>query len=239
MWNPARTIVSIAFLGFGVAWAQTTTAVPPQPAPTTDDSFVVKALRLAEPAPYTRLTAKEKFELYVRDSIGPLPDLGEAASAGISQLADSPTEWGQGAAGFGRRVANNLAYNVVRQTLAYGISIPTHEDLRYFASNESTTGKRFKHALLSPVVARRSDGRDHFSYSNTAGIVGANLIQLTWAPPSWRTPGSVATGMLWTYGGTAALNLVREYVPDLIRKIKNRGEVPDRQANRTSPQLPR
>src|SRR5947209_431537 len=108
MWNPARTIVSIAFLGFSAASAQTTTAVPP---PTTDDSFVVKVLRLAEPAPYTRLSAKEKFEQYVQASIGPAPDLGEAASAGISQLADSPSEWGQGAAGYGRRLANNVAYN--------------------------------------------------------------------------------------------------------------------------------
>jgi len=217
MWNPARTIVSIAFLGFGVAAAQTTTVAPP---PTTDDSFVVKVLRLAEPAQYTRLTAKEKFEQYLLASIGPAPDIGEAASAGISQLADSPSEWGQGAAGYGRRVANNVAYNVVRQTITYGISIPAHEDTRYFASNEDTAKERIRHALLSPVMARRPDGRDHFSYSNTAGIVGANLIQLSWAPPSWRTPGTLATGMMWSYAGTAALNLVREYVPDLIRKMK-------------------
>ncbi len=217
MWNHARTIVSIALFGLGVATAQTTAADPP---PASTDSFVVKALRLAEPAPYTRLTAKEKFEQYVIASIGPAADLGEAASAGISQLADSPSEWGQGAAGYGRRLANNVAYNIVRQTLTYGISIPAHEDTRYFASYEGTTRERIQHALLSPVMARRPDGRDHFSYSNTAGIVGANLIQLSWAPPSWRTPGTVATGMMWSYAGTAALNLVREYVPDLIRKLK-------------------
>jgi hypothetical protein len=189
------------------------------PAPA-DSSILVKALELATPSPYTRLTPKESFHLYVRDSIGLAPDLGEAASAGISQLMNSPKEWGQGAAGYGRRLANNVAYNIVRNTLTYGISIPTHEDTRYFASDKSSAGGRIAHALLSPVTARHPDGKDVFSYSNTSGIVGANLIALAWAPPSWRTPGSFATGLIWSYAGTAALNLVREYVPDLIRKLK-------------------
>src|SRR5262249_26624349 len=133
---------------------------------------------------------------------------------------NSPPEWGQGAAGYGRRLANNLAYNVARNTITYGLSSATHEDTRYFASGKVANRSRIAHALQSPVMARHEDGRDSFSFSNTAGIVGAKLMALTWAPPSWRTPGSVATGMAWSYGGTAALNLVREYVPDLIRRIR-------------------
>lgn len=189
-------------------------------AQTEGDGIVIKALRVFEPPPPTPLTPTERFDQYLMNSIGPFPDLGEAASAGLSQWVNSPPEWGQGASGYGRRLANNVAYNVVRNSLTYGISIPTHEDTRYFASGKTTTRGRIVHALLSPVTVRREDGSDAFSYSNTTGIVGANLIALAWAPPSWRTPGSFATGVGWSYGGTAALNLVREFVPDLIRKIR-------------------
>lgn len=185
-----------------------------------DPSLLVRALQVLEPPPPTPLTASEKFQQYLLNSIGPFPDLGEAASAGISQWTNSPKEWGQGAAGYGKRLGNNVAYNVVRNTLAYGISIPTHEDTRYFASGKATAGGRIAHALLSPVTARHADGRDRFSCSNTAGIVGANLIALTWAPPSWRTPGNFGTSVAWSYAGTAGLNLLREYVPDLIRRLR-------------------
>ena len=211
--------------GLGAALAQSTSDRAVQGTPAAgnqNDSLVVKALHVLEPPPPTPLTAKEAFDQYLLNSIGPFPDLGEAASAGISQLVNSPEEWGQGARGYFKRFGNNVAYNVVRNTLTYGVSIPTHEDTRYFASGKSNAGGRVVHALLSPVTARRQDGRDTFSYSNTAGIVGANVVALAWAPPSWRTPGSFATGVVWSYAGTAALNLVREYVPDMIRHFRRR-----------------
>jgi hypothetical protein len=185
-----------------------------------DDPVIVKALHILEPPSPAPLSDQERFHQYLMTSIGPFPDLGEAASAGVSQWMNSPREWGQGGAGFGRRFANNVAYNVVRNSITYGLSYPTHEDTRYFSSGKTTTKARIVHALLSPVTARKPDGSDAFSYSNTAGIVGANLIALSWAPGSWRTPGSVVQGMAWSYGGTAALNVVREFVPDLIRHFR-------------------
>src|SRR5262249_52971230 len=155
-------------------------------------------------------------------TFGYVPVISAVSSAGFSQWIDSPPEWGQGGAAYARRVSNNLAFNAVRNTLAYGTSIPFHEDNRYFASRKQTVGGRVLHALISPVVARHADGREGFSVSSATGIVGATLISRTWSPPSWQGGANIGASIGLTYAGTAGLNVVREFVPDLIQWLRGR-----------------
>src|SRR5437879_6267655 len=81
-----------------------------------DRGIVASVAGLLAPAEHTPLTPKQRFHDYAMSVIGPVPVFSAAASAGISQGIDSPVEWGQGARGYGRRFANNLAFNAVRNT---------------------------------------------------------------------------------------------------------------------------
>ena len=152
------------------------------------------------------------------NTIGPGAILGEAASAGISQARNSPWEWGQGAGAWGHRFGNNMAYNGVRQTISYGVSEIVHEDNRYFASSKPTAPGRIGYVLVSPVRARRRDGRRAFSVSAFSGLVGASTISLAWRPQSMRSGGNVARNFMFSYAGTTGINAFREFVVRHFRK---------------------
>ena len=96
-------------------WGQT--ADRADPAPPKSDGVAVKALRLFEPFEPKPFTAKERLHLYIVSTVGPLSILTQAASAGIFQALNRPPEWGQGAKGYGKRMADGFAYNAVRTTI--------------------------------------------------------------------------------------------------------------------------
>ncbi len=122
-----------------------------------------KVLGMVGPSEHTRLTGKDRFQIYLLSVGGPVPLLGEAVGAGIGQGINSPAEWGQGWRAFGERYGSNLAYNGVRQTISYGAAMALHEDTRYFASGRHGFWGRTHYALLSTFTARRPDGRQSFS----------------------------------------------------------------------------
>jgi len=170
------------------------------------------------PSEHTHLTEKDRFQLYLLSAGGPVPLLGEAAGAGISQWKNTPPEWGQGWGAFGERYGSNLAYNGIRQTITYGASVALHEDTRYFASGKHGVWGRTGYALLSTFTARRPDGRQTFSVSSVGGVFGASAIASIWGPESWKGAHNIAGNACISFGATAALNVVREFLPDLLHR---------------------
>ncbi len=183
---------------------------------------MVRALELVAPAQPGPITERERLRHYLLYTFGPVPVISAAASSGFSQWENSPPEWGQGGAGYGKRVANNLAYKAVRNTLSYAASMALHEDNRYFASGKTGIPARVLHALISPAVARRRSGRDSVSISSLSAIVGASAISRAWSPPSWQGANNIGISIGLTYAGTAGLNIFREFVPDLIGALRGR-----------------
>lgn len=180
--------------------------------------LIDKVLGMVGPSEPSHLTEKDRFQLYVLSAAGPVPLLGEAAAAGISQGTNSPPEWGQGWGAFGERYGSNLAYNGVRQTISYGVSIAFHEDNRYFASGQHGFFGRTRYAILSTFTARHPDGRQSFSVSSVSGVLGASAISSIWGPDSWKGVHNIADNAGISFGATAALNIVREFLPDLLHR---------------------
>lgn len=218
--------LAVAFLAIGslsAAYSQASetfvnpSSTPAAP-PTEKMDLIDKVLNMVGPAEHSRLTQKDRFQLYLLSAGGPVPLLGEAAGAGISQWHNRPPEWGQGWGAFGERYGSNLAYNAIRQTITYGASIMTHEDTRYFASGKHGVWSRTGYALLSTFTARHPDGRQSFSVSNVGGVVGASAIASVWGPESWKGFNNIAENAGISFGTTAALNVIREFLPDLLHR---------------------
>ena len=208
-----------------VALAQTGAAdrvVPVTNSAPDQDSFIVKRLRPFAPDENGPLTKKQRFNQYLDDTVGPFVIFREAAAAGISQGLGKPPEWGGGMTGYGRRFADDLGFNIVHESIAYSAGALLHEDNRYFASGKTSIGGRTIHALLSPFEAHRRDGSVGFSYSNVAGVLGATALSRLWEPPSDHGPGNIGRAIAYSFGGSAAYNVFREFVPDLIRRIQKR-----------------
>jgi hypothetical protein len=168
---------------------------------------------MVTPADPKTLTQKQRFHEYLLATGGPAPLLGEAVGAALGQWENTPKEWGQGWGAFGQRFGSNLAYNAVRQTISYGTSVVFNEDGRYFASTQTGTWQRTRHALVSTFTARHPDGRQTFSVSNTSGVIGAAAISSIWGPPSWKGVDNIAANAGISFASTAVFNVVREFFP--------------------------
>ena len=185
----------------------------------TQDGGLIRSLDMLLPSDATPQTSQQRFQDYALSTVGPFAIVSEAASAGLGQWRDSPREWGQGGSGYGKRFANDMAYNAVRTTITYGLAEVLHEDNRYFASNQDGFKSRILYALESPAMSRRN-GRRTVSISSLTGMVGVSCISLAWAPPSWQGADNAAQNFALTYVGIAGFNVIREFVPDLIRKLR-------------------
>jgi hypothetical protein len=184
------------------------------------EAFLYKELQSFEPqARFKPQTPKQRLHAYLLTLAGPATLVTEAGAAGLSQIVDSPSQWGQGAAGYGKRFANDMAYNGVRYSLAFGTSILLQEDDRYFASEQRGAWHRARHALASVFTAHKSDGRTVFATSSMIGIAGASLVSRAWSPVSWQTPSGTARSMGISIAGTAGFNLAREFLPDIVRHL--------------------
>jgi hypothetical protein len=190
-----------------------TTALP-------QDNFIVRLARPLAPAAKTPPTAKTRLKEFESDTIGPYVILREAALAGVGQWMNSYREWGQGMRGYGERFGNDLAINAVHYSISYGAETLFHEDNRYFGSGRTSFKGRLLYALASPFQTHHDDGSAGFSYSNVIGVAGAGFISRAWAPPSQRGVAHAFYTMGWAFGEGAALNAVREFVPDIMRMFQ-------------------
>ncbi len=163
-------------------------------------------------------TVGRKFDYRIVQTIGLRGLAGGVLGAAIGQGLDSPDEWRQGGAGFGKRYASSVAGNFTRQSMAFVLESAFHEDPRYFPSEEKGFKARVKNVLLQTVVARTDSQRNQFAYGRVmSAFANAQLVN-TWQPAS---TGSVGHGLLRgfiTLGGDLGVNFLQEFVPLLRPK---------------------
>ncbi len=67
---------------------------------------------------------------FFKHTFGPTAVARAAAGAGISQLNNTPSEWGQGMLGFGRRFASSFGFHIVKKGIEYPVAKLRHEEFR-------------------------------------------------------------------------------------------------------------
>jgi len=168
------------------------------------------------------LTAKKRLKVYSDDLFSPFHFFMAGVSAGVTQAQNVPPEWGQGAEGFGRRYANYYASATVSNMLQMAGEDLLHEDNLYYGSGEHGVWRRVKYAVKSSVLARGSDGTQHFSISQLGSTAGAAFISRLWQPKDDRSAGDGAVSFGIAMATNAGVNVVREFLPDVTRHIFHR-----------------
>ncbi len=172
--------------------------------------------------PYMALGVIDKLDFHIKQSAGPLAIIGDAAYAGILQEADTPTEWGQGGSGYGKRFASTAACSGIENALAFGLDSTLHEDPRYFRSGGGGFWRRAGHAFRGTILTRTDRGTETVSIWRLGSAYGSAYLSNQWYP--WRLNTGVlgfAEGSL-TLGVGFASNLASEFWPDLRQKILRR-----------------
>ena len=169
------------------------------------------------PASYQPPTQGERFHHYLKGTFSVESLLRSAAGSGFLQATNTPSEWGQGAAGYARRVGNSYAQHIMRQTILFGASDLLHEDNRYIRSGEQTAGERVRYALESTFLARKTDGSRRLSYSRIVSVVAVAFLSREWQPHSTNGAQNAASNIGITIGSEAGFNVAREFLPKLFR----------------------
>ncbi len=161
---------------------------------------------------YVFPTHRERFNRYLKSTVGPFRLAWSAGAAGIDQWRDHPEEWGQGMKGFGRRYASNLGQNAIQQTVTYGLDEAFGLDTGFKKSTREGFGNRLKDALIQNVTSRTKSGKRVVSVPRFAGAYsGAIISRETWYPERYSNKDGLraGTGSLLTGFG---INLLREFV---------------------------
>ncbi len=168
------------------------------------------------PAPssttYVRPNAEKRFKRYVSDTIGPKAWIGIVSGAAFSTASNKPDEWGGSVEGFGRRVASNLGKSVIKNTVMYGLDEALKLDSSYYRSTNRDVGSRIRNALISPVTARKANGKRTVGIPRIVGTYTANVVaNQFWYPPRYDWKDGMKRGTI-SLGVNAAFNLVREFI---------------------------
>jgi hypothetical protein len=166
------------------------------------------------------LTQRERTHLYFKTMVNPLGFVKAAFSGGIDQWKDKPPEWEQGASGYGKRFANILGQYSIQRTVTFGLSSALHEDNRYFNSGKQGIWPRTWYALTSSILARHDDAHRGVSVSQLGGVAAGAFLSRLWQPSSQGSAGEGAVSFGITMASNAAFSVVKEFLPDLGRKMK-------------------
>ena len=161
---------------------------------------------------YVFPTHRERFNRYVKSTVGPFRLVWTGASAGIAQWRDSPEEWEQGMKGYGKRYASSFGQNAIQQTVTYGLDEAFGLDTGFQKSTREGLGARFKDAMIQNVTSRTKSGKRVIGAPRFAGIyTGAIVARETWYPDRYSYKDGLRSGTTNLLTGFG-INLIREFV---------------------------
>ena len=166
------------------------------------------------------LSDKQKFELFVDQSIAPSRFVSSAFTAGIGQARDSLSGYGQGWNGYGKRFGSSMAS--AASTNFFGtfvLSSALHRDPRYFVSMRPGLGHQIGYAISHIVISRKDDGSNGANWPGIFGPLLAEGLANSYLPDNERTVGKTFERYGWRIGANTLGNVLRQYWPTIFRSL--------------------
>jgi hypothetical protein len=169
------------------------------------------------------LSSAAKFRLFFKNTTDPFTVTYTAVSAGIQQANNGLSGYGQGAAGYGKRLGAGLADETSSGFFrTYLFASVFRQDPRYFRESSSPLKNRLAQAIIRPVVTRKDSGARTFNWSGLFGLIAASSLSNVYYPATDRgvepTLKRVATGIPFS----VIDHLIDEFGPDLEKKFLRR-----------------
>jgi len=167
------------------------------------------------------LEPKDKFILFVQDTVDPVTFVNVAYHAGIGQAENGDPTFGQGAAGYGKRFGAGLADQASSEFFK-DFAYPTMflEDPRYYRLAGGRAEKRLFHAALHVFIAHREDGTHMFNFSEWVGTSSAVALSNVYHPDNKRGFSPAAQQVGYSVLADSGFDVLREFWPEIARKLK-------------------
>ena len=187
---------------------------------------------------YSRPAQKTKLHNYLFDTFGPYPVAGAAIAAGVGQAYDTPQEWNQGGAAYGKRFGSAFGIEGISTTSRYALAEAFHEDTLYYRCVCKGLLPRLGHAVISTLTARRGeDGHRVFSFpALVAPYAGTMTAVYAWYPRRYDATDALRMGnytLLGYVGGNIGLEFLYSGPHSLLSRmhLNNRHGAPDPGSN--------
>jgi hypothetical protein len=165
----------------------------------------------------TPLTTKEKAEIRFWRIVNPMSVLGSTTGAAIEQWRDHPPEWGQGGAGYARRVGAGFGWITTQNMLGLLVDTKLHLDPRFRHSEKAGIWDRAWDAMVQNFVAYKDSGGRTINYSEFVGSYGAGFMSDAWYPAGSRGAGDALVRGTIGLGFNTMSNVAKEFWPDIKR----------------------
>lgn len=168
-----------------------------------------------------RLGASDKFAVFIRDSSEPLTFITTAVEAGWAHASNDDSAFGPGVSGYGQRWGAALADSASESFLGTFV-YPSlfREDPRFYRQLNGGGKQRLGHALTHVFVARADSGRRMPNYSELFTIASSIALQNVYHPGNRRGFGPAAPRLGALLGTDMGSDVVREFWPEIARKVK-------------------
>jgi hypothetical protein len=166
------------------------------------------------------LTRGQKFKLVALGTFDPVEFPYVGVLALIDQAENQDPSFGQGFRGYGKRFGAAFA-DTMGENFMVGAIVPSllHQDPRYFRSGKGGFWRRAGYAASRIFITRTDSGKNQFNYSEWAGSAVAAALSNTYHPPHDRTALNSANIWLTQLWGDAVSFEVKEFWPDIRRKL--------------------
>ena len=216
------------------AWPQTSaqspgppTSSPPSeqaPASRGSDSGVIALL--PPTISLKRLTAKDKFQIYIHQNFGPQNFILPAVGAGFLMLHPPPHyphDWEDGGGAFGRCGMENRSRRAPRgERVSCWQSLPGMKGPRYVPSGSKNALVRTFHAVAFTFADKTDSGHKTFAFSNFAGAAAGGFVGMVLLPDGYNDATHAEQRALRGLATAAVRNIVTEFRPEwapILRKI--------------------
>jgi hypothetical protein len=140
----------------------------------------------------------------------------------LDQANNTPSAWGGGFEGFGKRLGSRIATSSLQGTFQATLAAAMHQDVRYISSADTGFKRRTLHAIEFSFMTYNSQRHTTLNISNLSSYYMATAVSTSWVPIS----GSKAKYTLTN--GTAQvllaipINFLQEFWPDIRHKVLRR-----------------
>jgi hypothetical protein len=167
------------------------------------------------------LRLKDKFILFVQDSVDPVVFLSTAFDAGLDQAQDNDHSYGQGAEGYARRYGADFAGGTSSRFFKdFAYPWIFSEDPRYYRLAHGSGKQRLLHAMEHAVVAHRDDGRRMFNFSEWLGTTSTVVLSNTYHPDAQRGFAPTAERVGYSILQDMGFDVLREFWPEISKKFR-------------------
>ena len=174
---------------------------------------------------HKRLTAKDKFEIYVHQNYGPQNFILPALGAGFEMLHPPPRyprEWKDGGGALGRWYGEQIATSTSNRTGQVLAEVVLHEDPRYVPSGSKNAFIRISQAVAFTFFDKTDSGHNTFAFSNFAGAAAGGFVGMGILPDGYNNVTHAEHRVLRGLGTVAVRNIVTEFRPEwapILRKV--------------------